>query len=99
MEAASVRPWLLGGAVAEVIEDPADHLVGPALSAEQFELIHHAIEGELDAGNGIVGVTVTLAIEPDVTALKFLAIELREQGHTKQGVHGISGVSERQLPL
>ena len=84
MEAASVRPWLLGGAVAEMIEDAADHLVGPALAAEQLELIHHTIERELDAGNGVVGVTVTLPIEPDVTALKFLAIELREQGHTKQ---------------
>lgn len=99
MEAAPVRPRLLGGAVAEMIEDAADHLVGAALTAEQLELIHHAIEREFDAGNGVVGVTVTLPIEPDVTALKFLAVELREQGHTKQGVHGISGVSERQLPL
>jgi len=99
MEAAPVRPWLLGGAVTEVIEDAADHLVGPALAAEQLELIHHAIEGVLDAGDGVVGVAITLPIEADVAALKFLAIELCEQGHTKQGVHGISDVSERQLPL
>jgi hypothetical protein len=83
----------------EVIEDAADHLVGPALATEQLELIHHAIERELDAGNGVVGITVTLPIEPDVTTPKFLAVKLREQGHTKQGVHDISGVSERQLPL
>lgn len=92
MEAAFVRPWLLGGAVAEMIEDAAHHLVGSALAAEQFELIHHPIERVLDAGDGVVGVTVTLPFQSDMTTQKFLAIELREQGHTKQGVHGMSGV-------
>ena len=84
METAAVRPCLLGGAVAELIEDAADHLVGPALAAEQLELIHHTIEGELDAGDGIIGVAVTLPVEAVVAALEFLAVELREQGHTKQ---------------
>lgn len=99
MEAASVRPRLLGGAVAEVIQDAAHHLIGSALTAEQLELVHHPVERELDTGHGVLGVAVTLPIEPEVAALEFLAIELREQGHTKQRVHGISGVSERQHPL
>jgi hypothetical protein len=34
-----------------------------------------------------------------MAALEFLAVELREQGHTKQRVHVGSVVSERQLPL
>ena len=87
MEAAAVHPRLRGGDVTEVIEDAADDLVGSALAAQQLELIHHAVECELDAGDGVPGVAVTLAVELMVTALEFLAIELREQRHTKQGVH------------
>ena len=85
--------------MAEVIEDAAHHLVGPALAAEHLELIHDPVERELDTGDGVLGVAVTLPIQSEVAALEFLAIELREQGHTKQRVHVDSGVSERQLPL
>ena len=99
MEAAAVHPGLLGGHVAELVEDPADHLIGTPLPAEQFELRHHAIERELDTGDGISRVAVTLAVQLMMTALEFFAVELREQGHTKQGVHGLSGVSERHRPL
>ena len=100
MEAAAVHPRLRGGDVTEVIEDAADDLIGAALAAQQLELIHHAVERELDAGDGVPGVAVTLAVELMMTALEFLAIELREQGHTKQGVHDdFSGVSERHSPL
>ena len=96
MEAAVVHPRLPGGDVTEMIEDAADDLVGAALTAEQLELIHHPIEREFHARQRVARVTVTLAVELMVTALEFLAIELREQGHTKRGVHGvISGVSER----
>ena len=84
MEAAAVHPRLRRGGVAEVIEDAADDLVGAALPAQQLELIHHAIERELHAGDGVTGVTITLAVELMVTALEFFAVELREQGHTKQ---------------
>jgi hypothetical protein len=94
MEAAAVHPRLLGGDVAELIEDAADHLVCTALPAEHLELAHHAIERHFDARHGGMGVTVTLAVQLMVTALEFLAIELREQGHTKQGVHVDVGVSE-----
>lgn len=87
MEAAAVHPRLLGGDMAELIEDPADHLVRAALPAEHFELGHHAVEGHLDTGDGGTGVTITLAVQLMVAALEFLAVELREQGHTKQGVH------------
>ena len=89
MEAAAVHPRLRGGDVTEVIEDAADDLVGTALAAQQLELIHDAVERELDAGNGVAGVAVTLAVELMMTALEFLAIELREQRHTKQGVHSV----------
>lgn len=99
MEAASVRPWLPSGAVADVVEDAAHHLVGAALTAEQLELVHDPVERELDAGKGVLRVAVTLLVQADVTALEFLAIELREQGHTKQRVHGVRVLSERQLPL
>lgn len=99
MEAAAVHPGSLSGDVTELIEDPADHLVGPALTTEHLELRHHAIEGDLDAFDGIAGVTVTLAVELMVTALEFLAVELRDQGHTKQRVHVDWGVSERHFPL
>jgi hypothetical protein len=74
--------------VAELVEDAADDLVGTSLPAQYFELRHHAIEGEFDTGQGMSRVAVTLAVQLMVTALEFLAIELREQGHTKQGVHG-----------
>ena len=99
MAAAVVRPCLLSGDVAELVEDAAHHLIGAALTAEQFELSHHAIERDLDAGDGVVGIAVTLAVQPEVAALEFLAVEIREQGHTEQRVHVGSGVSERQLPL
>ena len=88
MEAAAVHPRLRGGDVTEVIEDAADDLVGASLTAQHLELIHHATEREFDAGDGVPGVAVTLAVELMVTAHEFLAIELREQGRTKQGVHG-----------
>jgi len=88
MEAAAVHPRLRGSDVTEVIEDAADDLIGTALAAQQFELIHHAVERELDTGDGVPGVAVTLAVELMMTAPEFLAIELREQGHMKQGVHG-----------
>ena len=87
MEAAAVHPGPLGSDVTELIEDAADHLVGSALPAEHLELRHHAIECHLDAGHRGAGVTVTLAVQLMVTAQEFLAVELREQGHTKQGVH------------
>ena len=61
-----------------------------ALPAQHLELIHHAVQRKGDAGDGGAGVTVTLAVQLMVAALEFLAIELREQGHTKQGVHGLS---------
>ena len=100
MEAAAIRPCLQGGDVTEVIEDAADDLVGAALAAQHLELIHHATECELDAGDGVPGIAITLAVELMVTALEFLAIELREQGHTKQGVHDdVSGVVGATLPL
>ena len=99
MEAAAVHPGLWGGDVTEVIEDDADDLVGAALAAQQLELIHDAVERELHAGDGVTGVTITLAVELMVTALEFFAVELREQRHTKQGVHGIFCVSERLSPL
>jgi hypothetical protein len=99
MEAAVVRPHLLSGDVAELVEDAADHFVGAALAAEDLELSHHAVESDLDAGDGVVGIAVTLAVQPEVAALEFLAVEIREQGHTEQGVHVGSSVSERQLPL
>jgi hypothetical protein len=100
METAAVHPRLLGGDVAELIENPAHDLVCPPLPAEHLELGHDPVEGHLDAGNGGAGVTVTLAVQLMVTALEFLAVELREQGHTKQGVHvDVSGVSERHFPL
>ena len=73
--------------MAEVIEDAAHDLVGAALATQQFELSHHPVKRVFDAGNGVVGVAITLAVEAMVTALEFLAVELREQGHTKQGVH------------
>ena len=100
MEAAAVHPRLRGGDVTEVIEDAADDLIGPALAAQHLELIHHAVERELHAGDGVPGIAITLAVELMVTALEFLAIELREQGHTKQGVHDdVSGVVGATLPL
>lgn len=99
MEAAAVHPGPLGSDVTELIQDAADHLVGPAVPAEDLELCHHAIERHFDAGNRGAGVTVTLAVQLMVAALKFLAVELREPGHTKQGVHVDSGVSERHRPL
>ena len=85
--------------MAEVIEDAAHHLVGPALPAKHFELSHHAVEGVFDAGNRVMGVTIALAVQSMMAALEFLAVELREQRHTMQRVHGGSCVSERQLPL
>ena len=92
MEAAAVHPRLLGRDVTELIEDAADDLVSPALPAQHLELIHHAVQRQSNAGDGVVGVTVTLAVQLMVAALEFLAIELREQGHTKEGVHGLSWV-------
>jgi hypothetical protein len=99
MEAAAVRPCALGGAVAELNEDAAHHLVGPALAAKHFELSHHAVERDFDAGDRVMGVAIALAVQAMMAALEFLAVELREQGHTKQRVHVGSVVSERQLPL
>ena len=100
MEAAAVHPRLLGRDVTELIEDAADDLVSPALPAQHLELIHHATECELDAGDGVPGVAVTLAVELMVTAHEFLAIELREQGHTTHGVHvDISWRVGATLPL
>jgi hypothetical protein len=100
MEAAAVHPRLRGGDVTEVIEDAADDLIGAALAAQELELIHHAVERELDAGDRVPGVTVTVAVELMVTALEFLAIELREQGHTTHGVHvDISWRVGATLPL
>ena len=84
MEAAAVHPRLRGCDVTEVIENAAHDLIGTALAAQQLELIHDAVEREFDAGNGVAGVAVTLAVELMMTALEFLAIELREQRHTKQ---------------
>jgi hypothetical protein len=94
-----VHPRLLGGDVAELVEDTADHLIGTALPTQHFELRHHAVEGELDTGEGMSRVAVTLAVQLMVTALEFFAIELREQGHMKQGVHSVSVVSGRHRPL
>ena len=99
METAAVHPRLLGGDVTEVTEDAADDLISTPLAAQQFELVHHPVQREFHAGDGGPGVTVTLAVELMVTAPEFLAIELREQGHTKQGVHGFLGVSERHSSL
>ena len=99
MEAAAVHPGALGGDVTELIEDAADYLIRSPLPTEHLELRHHAIEGDLDAGQRVAGVTVTLAVQLMVAAQEFLAVELREQGHTKQGVHVDSGVSERHCPL
>ena len=90
MEAAAVHPRLRGGDVTEMIEDAADDLIGASLTAQHLELIHHAAEREFDTGDGVPGVAVTLAVELMMTALEFLAIELREQGHTREGVHGLS---------
>ncbi len=78
----------------ELIEDAADHLVRAPLPAEQLELGHRAIERELDTGDGVAGVAVTLAVQLMMTALEFLAIELGEQGHTKQGIHVGFGVPD-----
>lgn len=94
MEAAAVHPRLVGRDVAELVEDAADDLIGPSLPAQDFELGHHAIESDLDAGDGGAGVAVTLAVQLMVAALEFLTVELREHGHTKQRVHVGSGVSE-----
>ena len=96
---AVVGPRPLGGDVTELVEDAAHHLVGTPLTAEQFELSHRTVERHFHAGDGVVGIAVTLAVEPDVAALEFLAVKIREQGHTEQRIHGVSGVSERQLPL
>lgn len=84
MQAAAVHPRLLSGDVTELVEDAADHLIGPALAAQQLELVHHAVQRQCDAGDGMAGVAITLAVQLMVTALEFLAIELREQGHTRQ---------------
>lgn len=99
MAAAVVGPRPLGGDVTELVEDAAHHLVGTTLTAEQLELSHRTVERDFHAGHGVVGITVTLAVQPDVAALEFFAVEIREQGHTEQRVHVVSGVSERQLPL
>jgi hypothetical protein len=99
MAAAVVRPRLLSGHEAELVEDAAHDLIGTALTAEHLELSHHTVERHLDAGDGVVGIAVTLAVQPEVAALEFLAVEIREQGHTEQRVHVGSSVSERQLPL
>lgn len=99
METAAVHPRLLGGDVTEVIEDAADDLVCPALPTQHLELRHHAIESDLDSGDGVTGVTIALAVELMVAALELLAVELGNQGHTKQGVHVDVGVSERHFPL
>ncbi len=82
-----------------MIEDAAHDLVGTALPAQDFELIHHATECEFDAGDRVVRVAFPLAVQAMVTALEFLTIELGEQGHTGERIHVASGVSERQLPL
>jgi hypothetical protein len=99
MEAATVHPRLVRRDVAELVEDAADDLVGAALPAEHFELRHHAIERDLDARDRGGGVTVTLAVQLVMAALEFLAVELREQGQTKQGVHVGSDVPEGHRPL
>ena len=83
----------------ELKKDAAHYLVGSSLTTQYLELSHHAFERVLDVGDGVLRVTLTLAVQPMVAALQFLAIELRELGHTKQGVHVGSGMSERQLPL
>lgn len=69
MEIAVVRPRLLGGAPTELVEDTADHLAGPPVPAEDVELRHHAIEREFDADDGVVGITVALALQAMVAAL------------------------------
>ena len=99
MAAAVVGPRLARSDVTELVEDAAHHLIGAALTAEQLELSHHTVEHNLDVGDSGVRVAVTLAIQPNMAALEFFAVEVREQGHSKQGVHVVSGVSERQLPL
>ena len=99
MEAAAVHPCLPGRNMAELIEDAAHDLVGPALTTEHFELGHHPIERDLDAGDGAAGIALALAVELVMTALEFLAVELGDQGHTKQGVHVDVGVSEGHFPL
>ncbi len=99
METATVHPRLRCGDVAELNEDAADHLVGATLAAQDFELRHHPVERQFDAGDGAAGVTVTLSVQLTMTALEFLAIELREQGHSGRDVHGVSGCRNDSEPL
>ena len=60
----------------ELKQDAAHHLVGPALTTQHFELSHHAFERVLDAGDRVLRITITLAVQPMVAALQFLAIQL-----------------------
>ncbi len=70
--------------MAESIEDAADHLISPALTAKHFELSHHAVQRVFDTRHGVAGITIALTVQAMVTALEFLAVEIREQRHTVQ---------------
>jgi hypothetical protein len=63
----------------ELVQNAADHLVGPILLAQAIELGQHFGQGSLDLVDGAGGVVLALRLEAALASLEFFTVE-RGQG-------------------